>query len=401
VKPWVVPLLFLVACAEEDTVTAPGREHVPVPGCEAIDPAPCDVLARACQERLHAMAGCLREQDPGALPPIDVVSEAEYEESVFAGTNPRPDPDHGERAFVLFGLVEPGAFDPVTQAAGIAEFVAGVYDRQTKGITLIEHDQPLDEARASTVLVHEFVHALQDRDVDIESFMDAFATSVDTSIAARSMVEGEARLHETRYAAAALALAPGADLEERFDNFVALEEARYLESPSPYLAVTRAFPYAWGARYLHYLWRDGGMAAIDDAYAAPPDSTAQLMASESTPAEPLEVTLPELAEPPSEWELLASHTLGGMVLFVVLGQTLDIDRARELAVAWRGDGFGIYAEVESEETAAVWRIVMADAESAQAVADALGDAVVQGDTVVAARTTGADALEWAYSSVRP
>ena len=46
----------------------------PVPGCEGIDPAACDVRTPPCHVRLLAMATCLTGEPLGEMPPVTVMS---------------------------------------------------------------------------------------------------------------------------------------------------------------------------------------------------------------------------------------------------------------------------------------------------------------------------------------
>jgi hypothetical protein len=372
-----------------------------VPGCESIDPAPCDVIAAPCQLRLHQMAACLRDDDAGEPPAIEVVSAADYAEYLRSRYRPRPVPDHEEEALTLFDLIEPGALDPEARVEDAAAFYAGVYSRDTKSITLIEHDPPLDAARASVLLVHELVHALQDREIDLGAFVDAFATSFDAAIATRSVFEGEATLHQDRYATAVLTLDPHADLSARFAQAIAEDEQEQVASASPYLTASRAFPYAWGAHYMHSFWREGGMEAVADRYTAPPRSTALVMATATAPADPFTPTSVSAPIPSDEWSLFSTNTFGALSLFLVLARASDdLDRARELALAWRGDSFAIYREMGgSEGTAAVWSIAVATAAEAAAIAALLaagGEARADGAIVVAARTNGLHPLAFAF-----
>ena len=61
-----------------------GGDTMSMPGCEAIDHTPCNVLVSACQARLWALAACLRGDQAGELPPVSVVSETDFAVSLMA-----------------------------------------------------------------------------------------------------------------------------------------------------------------------------------------------------------------------------------------------------------------------------------------------------------------------------
>src|SRR5204862_1879005 len=114
-----------------------------------------------------------------------------------------------------------------------AKLVWGVYSDTRKDILIIDHGADFDDESASPVLVHEMVHALQDREVDLTQFKTTFAKTDDSSLASRSIIEGEARMHETRYRASVLGLDPAdVDWTRRFDNAVALDQKFLLMEPS-------------------------------------------------------------------------------------------------------------------------------------------------------------------------
>src|SRR4051812_43226673 len=69
----------LAGCGNDSSPSgADDAKPVPVPGCEAIDHAPCDVRAMSCQVRLGALAACLRGDQATDLPAAQVISEADF-----------------------------------------------------------------------------------------------------------------------------------------------------------------------------------------------------------------------------------------------------------------------------------------------------------------------------------
>lgn len=205
--------------------------------------------------------------------------------------------------------------------------------------------------------MHELVHALQDRDVDLRAFYGEHGGSYDARLA------------------------------------------------SPLIASRSAFPYSYGQRFVDFAWQAGGRSAFLDLLAAPPASTHVLMGSSDTPSEPPPQV--ELSPPvaPGGWSAPGNDVLGAWGLFLALTRAASAEAARPTALAWRGDRFSVYAGPRPfSETALVWQIELADEASASSVAANLGLLVGsagvqrQETRVVVAAATSAVSLDWAFVS---
>lgn len=402
----LVALALLVGCGDDGPGTG-SRPLRPVPGCEAIDHTPCDVRDASCQARLFALAGCLRGEDPGSLPPIAVVSEADFATMLTnEAAMHAPQPHRATWDWALSGLklIQPG--DLGTDAM-IAQSVTvlGVYRDDTKDIVIVDHGADFNAESASPVLVHEFVHALQDREVGLTQYFTAFAKSDDSNLAARSIVEGEARMHETRYRASVLGLDPAAiDWMRRFESEVTLDQTYLLMQPSPLTVTSQTFPYEWGARYVYYRWVQDGMGGVHGLFLAPPVTTRVLMASVDMDVAPEpEPAHPTLPIPPSGWTAADTGVLGAWGIFLAMteGAGAASSEIQSLALHWRADAIGIY-ESPAGATAFVWRIDVGDEASAATAASRLaslpGVTVGRTGTVVGlARTSDSQPLDWAFA----
>jgi len=396
----------LLGCSAEDAPAddaAGALRLYPVPGCESLDHTPCDVRAAACQTRLLALAACLRGNEPGDLPPIEMIAKDEYARRMTEAleASPRPEPDHEEVAFALLGLIPPDGFGTEALVAEAVEFVGGFYESDSKAITLVDAGQDLSERDWSALMVHEFIHLLQDREFPFADRHEQYVVSEDTWFALRALTEGEAQFHGVRYLASVSGFDPAkVPLGAFFASRIARDESELVLSEAPYLLAPYRFPYDWGGRYLEHIWRDGGLAAIHERFADPPTTTHALMSSET--AEYIldfEPTTPAGTEAPAEWVLTHENTLGALGTFLALGQHhADADRSRSLALSWRGDRVLIYgAADDSGMTAVVWRLDFADEASAASVASALGaSARAVGTRVTLAQCSGPVALDWAF-----
>jgi len=395
------------SASDDDARLGPPPLHR-VPGCESIDPARCDIRLPECQQRLLDMAACLRGENVLEPPAIQVLSEADYANDLARELTPQmQDPNlvQFEAGLNLLGLIERGALSAQTRAEDFAKFAGGVYRDDTKDILIIDHGDSFDAEALSPLLVHEFVHALQDRDLDLSAFKEQ-ASSVDERWAYSAMIEGEANLHEARYGAAMLGLDPTkVDWVAHFQNALAHDEQRLLAEPSPYLASYKYFPYQWGARYMHFTWLAGGMDAVLGRFSMPPTMTHSLLASTMGAVDsdftPQDLTL---AEPPPEWTQIAHLTLGAWGTFLAFEKrATTVDSARTMALGWRGDALAIYASRETPAHSAVlWRLEFMDeamANQAKSVAERIvgvGNVRQKGPSVIIAKTDGSALLDWAF-----
>jgi hypothetical protein len=363
--------LCLAACGGDDDPPAAlgSPSQYRVEGCEEIDHSACDVRDIGCDERLLELAVCLRGGDGAPLPLITVMSEAEFADYLYESSEEDPPPaiNHFERALVSLGLVQPGAFTLDTVVSDLVESVGGIYRSDSEDILIIDHGDDSDVDLTSSILVHEFVHYLQDRDIDLAAFHDAHSESSDASLASTSMTEGEAELHQLRYYASLLGLDPNTvDFRERFENMVSWSESYLLEQASPYARRWSVFPYAWGGRYVQAAWENAGRDAVLERFAAPPTQTRTLMAVEDG-AVPEDVAAVSFASPtpPEGWSLYSEDVGGAFMLFLYLAKLTTPEEARALALEWRGDKLAIFSsEAEEPRTIVAWRVAFADATSA-------------------------------------
>jgi hypothetical protein len=233
--------------------------------------------------------------------------------------------------------------------------VAAFYRWEEKDIVFIDRGEPFDGVDANTTLVHEFVHLLQDREVDLQAYAEAHFVNDDVYTAAKSVPEGEATLFAGRVRAAMLGLDVDAiDWETRLDELVRSWEQWVFEQPSPLLASDEVLPYSFGARYLYPRFRDEGHAAVLDLFANPPTSSKALMLGHAADAE--SSPFPELA-PPEGIEHFSTSNLGAFGLYLLLDQGPSWRaRARELALTWRNDELALYVDSESESPILVFSV---------------------------------------------
>lgn len=410
-----VSILSLVACLNAcSSEEEPARVGAPpvhrIAGCEAIDHSSCDVREGDCQERLLELTACIRGEDTPPIPSVSVMSEAEFSDYLYSTLEEdiEPEVNHLERALVTLGMVEPNALQVDAVIADRVENIAGVYRSDSDDVLIVDHGAASDQDLTSNVLVHEFVHYLQDRQVDLDAYRDAVANTYDAALAASSVTEGEAEVHQIRHYASLLGLDPNAvDYRERFEAMVGWSEQYLLEQPSPFTQVRGVFPYSWGGRYMQLSWALGRRDAVAERFESPPTQTRTLMVESdgSIPADVAAVTILSPASP-EDWALDTEDVGGAFLMFLYLTTLTTEEEARSLSLTWRGDRLSVFSREETAETVVVWRCAFADSASrgrASALVQPTGiGTALEGDTtLVLAAAYGAAPPDWALAPLTP
>ena len=361
----------LVACSADDHPRPVGVERA-LPECPGLDHAPCDTRDAACQKRLLALAGCVYGVATTPQVPVRVVSEQQLVDELNASAE-EPSADekaeltHVERTLVDLRLLQAGE---LTQGGGsVAQVVAnidGVYQDAQRGIALVDRGAARDDAEAGALLLHEFVHAIQDAEHGLDAWRERYSTSSDSALALRTVAEGQATYAQFRVFGAMT----GRDVE-RIDWRRTLTSFRdqlvsdAFGAPSPYFASITTFPYAYGAASAYRSWSDHGAQ-----FATPPLTTLEVLSRDAgaffdpPPALDLEAPTPD-----DDFRFVAGDTLGAFQLALSAHQLgVDPDDALDLALAWRGDALWIYAGPD-EQTVWLWMLQLGDAPHAEALAE--------------------------------
>ncbi len=352
--------LLLVACSGEDM---PGRYQA----------LPCDIRTSQCQRAVFESTAELRGQSGQRLPRIRTRTLAQIEAEFRSQTTPELDPERNAwwRALALLRLV-PGGGEP--DEVSLQEFldsVAAYYDPSNKQITIIDRGTPDDTVQGSFVLSHEFVHVLQDRDIDIVDFSDRWVTSTDSSVAVKALIEGEATLLSN----ALLAHARGYAISDvdwlTYDTDVMQSIFESVNrNGAPLLAASQLLPYPVGSAYLVDRYKRDGIAAVARLYEQPPLSllewTTGAWEKQSVSPEPLEC-FPTSAPP--GYRGLDHDALGRVGVFAAQAATHEPGSAWTASEGTRGDSMVLFVQEgelnESTHVALVWRIAFASAYDAQ------------------------------------
>lgn len=380
----VLAAVWLVGCDGDDPPNRRKSElaaPVPLPECPDADYTPCDIRERACQDGLAALAACLRDDPPLDDLRIDVLSESAYTNMVVAEvTEPKPSTiafHHALTAFQLAPVELPSAMTIAQQAT--AE-IWGLYRASDKRIIVVDHGEPADSMQSNLTLLHEFIHALQDADYDLVNWPAGEPwNSFDSSLARKSLVEGEATFYEYRAAVPFLGLdVAQADFDSAFDEHLDYIIAKAFESDTPVNDSFFTFPYAYGVLQAYAAWQKGGPRGTDPLWASPAETTQAVMATTLGLGEAhesgIDIAAPDLPADPAPFDtpltLSASDSLGAWGLTLLLNST-HTDSPDKLALAWRGDRLFAAQAEGSDTTYALWELELDSPESANAVDAAL------------------------------
>lgn len=295
-------------------------------------------------------------------------------------------------------------------AGASSDWVGATYSPEEQRITLV------GEA-SDDVIVHEWVHALQDQHFDLVAY-DVLDTT-DTFLARRAVVEGDAVLAQLRF----LRQQDGGDLDavrwpDTFALWRALGDEQLADGGYPPIFLDYvSFVYAHGLIFtVHNLLGvgpDGAAEAAPPPYdfaradalftTRPPASTQAVLALDVTGDEVAPVTALGLGALPEavagrlehiDWDTLGAWYV--YLLFYPLPADALPASARELAAAWNGDRADFVRDRETGAMAVTWATAWTSEAMAAAAAAALwlvhGGAPVAGGPAAAGTAADGEAL---------
>jgi hypothetical protein len=217
--------------------------------------------------------------------------------------------------------------------------VAGLYNPDDKKMYVVSRSGNLGPTEKTT-FAHEYTHALQDQNFDLDTLDLEELGEGDRAIARLALVEGDATLLMTLWQIQNLDQMELLQLIGESLNPAVLGS---MESMPAFMQESLLFPYTAGLTFTQAL-QVRGWEAVNDAYANPPDSTEQVIHPEKYAAgeEPVDVTLPsDLAgRMGSGWKVGLEDTFGEFQLKLWLDQATDAGGATsstDAAAGWGGD----------------------------------------------------------------
>ena len=183
----------------------------------------------------------------------------------------------GGALYQLLGYIEPGEnLWDVTLST--AELITGFYSFRDKTLWVVTDKDSVDpdslsEGERST-LAHEMAHAIQDYHFDLLAGGRRIAPTHDGGLAWRSVVEGDAVLHESLWSGR-VALHPGGALAA--GNLLLLANVSQTDDIPPPVLRQVVFPYLTGPAAVQALLDREGLEALNALFADPPPSAAYVI----------------------------------------------------------------------------------------------------------------------------
>jgi hypothetical protein len=284
---------------------------------------------------------------PGPAPPVVVRTREERRRFIERelGRKYPPARLEAERAaLVAWGLV-PTGFDLTTFLTDLVlEQAAAYYDPTGKLMVLASWLGPEEQKDA---LAHELVHALQDRQIDLDAFLASPPGRSDETLARQALVEGEALALTLdlalRRQGQSLAALP--DVTARQRAIVSSATGPLFSRAPRFVRAMLLFPYAEGLGFVHQLVRRLPWGQLGSLYKDPPRSTAQILHPErylDTRRGPVAVPLANLADVLPGARRIIEDDAGEFGLQEILAEHLGggVDGAD--AAGWRGDRYAVW-----------------------------------------------------------
>lgn len=379
--------LVVASCGDDGhaPLLGPTTTGESVGDCDGTTEGTCDVQDSACREHLAEIAACLFGGDGTevVLPPVDVISVDELEEALRDDYTDADDEFARYRqgwawAFETLGFASDGGLDAENQAQRQAQNIAATYDPTSKRITLVTPEEEFDEAYDNSIFIHELIHAQQDHEHDLNRISNSRVPTSDSYLAWRSMVEGEAELHQVRAYVGLIGLRESqVDLRRAFTETRHELEAWMLDEGELLLDMWVVVPYGYGALWALDVWEEDGAKGLRDAIDDPSDSAYELLAR--VWGENTEASLAQARES-GDWQdfdLYDYDSLGAWGVYLLsLRQFEDSTRAEDLGSRWRADRIELFEAAEGEGFALRWHFIMADEDAADELAALFDEAQI-------------------------
>ena len=254
-----------------------------------------------------------------------------------------------------------------------SEQAAGYYDPRQKAL-FVNDGMPL----ADVVLAHEIAHALADQHFDLKKLMpEGLHDHDDRAFGVQALVEGEATWTMGQYVRSQLSLFKLFELASEVMKLARVDEKQLSAAPR-WIRDPLLKAYLSGMELVVALHKAGGLARIDAAFRAPPESSEQVLHPEKYLAgeKPIVVSLPDLSAALPNHKPLHENTLGELGLRILFRDNASTAAESDAAAAgWGGDRLRSYTrEGASGEgrLLLVWRIVMDTAVDAGELQNAFG-----------------------------
>ncbi len=322
---------------------SPAAAQAPAPG--RTDPA-LNALAAPLYAQLAALKGIAL---PGPPPPVLLRTREENRRFIEQELDRRYSPARVEserKGMIAWGLI-PANYDLRRLFVDLMqEQVAAYYDPRAKVMVLGDWLSPEQQQSA---LMHELVHALQDREIPLDQFISPDPGRGDQLLARQALVEGEA----VALTFELVLMSQGGDFAS-LPDLAPLREMISAGMSGPAVSVAPkfmrdllVFPYIEGLRFVHEFRKRQPWSAISALYRDPPRSSSQILRPEKRLAsreDPVPIALPDLRKELGGAPPVAEDELGEFALSAGVGLHLGEVAGRAAAAGWRGDRYRVWED---------------------------------------------------------
>jgi len=379
-------------------ISLPSLNLLSVPAAAEQNPvASLQALVAPFFAELSALRGL---PSAGSPPPVVVRSRSETRRFLDQELNRKYPPaqiEAEQKSMIAWGLAPPDFDLRAFFLDLMEEQAAAYYDTVGKVMVLADWLTPEQQQAA---LVHELVHALQDREIALDRFITPSRGQGDQLLAREALIEGEAVALSLE-----LMLKPqGLDLL-KIPDLSAIQQLIAAQSAGPvfdraprFLKDLLLFPYTHGLAFAHQVRQRRPWSAMSALYRDPPRSTTQIL----HPAklfdqrqDPLAIALPDLSAALAPgWRRVDEDEMGEWALGEVLAGHMGEAAARRLAEGWRGDRYQVWEA--SPALLLVYRVAWESEPIAEAFAQAYAGLLEKKYPALAGKASRTAASVWAW-----
>jgi hypothetical protein len=259
------------------------------------------------------------------------------------------------RVLSAFGFIKP-TYDLSNYAINASmDAVGGFYEPGSKNIFVLGTQF---SGLERYVYVHEFDHALVDQHflfADMGVYPQCRRDSEQCS-AIRALVEGDATLLMTQWLRQ---YASPTDLRA-LANYRPPAQALPEDFTPPAITQDLLFPYIEGEAFVEHLYKQGKWAAVNQAYASPPETSEQILHPEKYDSHEPAITVEPMSleqEMGPGWQQIASDVFGEWNTYLLLAYgadgeaQLNAELAQKAAAGWGGDHYQVLLHNKTNQTA--------------------------------------------------
>lgn len=337
----VAAVLAFVAAACGNATPSPSPSPSSSPRASAsASPTPGDSADLAgvyaqINEQVRAMRG-LEEKSPVAPTIVSPEEMTEVVKTSFDEDYPPGEVAADERLYHGLGLLAKDQKLKDVYIDLLSSQVAGLYDPIRDKLYVVSKAGDVG-AVEKVYYSHEYDHALQDQNFDLEAITDGLDDQTDEALARQALVEGDAYVLMTYW------LQQNLTPEEITEVIQASSdpEAQQVLSRIPQIVQTQLlFSAIQGTQFVGGIQMGGDWAAVDAAFSDPPESTEQVLHPEKYQAReaPITVDMPDdlASKMGAGWSVVDEDTMGEHQTSIWLGSG-TIAAATDAAAGWGGD----------------------------------------------------------------